>query len=153
MALRISQIFIICQFSKPDYFLKICETPRTTLPIIPCMQYIVCSTYCIMEINVTENINEFTFCWPFINFSSRNFHDLAITTSMIVSKPLSSRYYSLSVLTLQTHSWVHTHTHTHKHMVRSHQSYNCNDNVFVITSLGYQRGRLIPINHWCHPPA
>ena len=44
VALGVSQIFIICQFSKPVYFLKIWETPRATMPIIPCMQYIVYST-------------------------------------------------------------------------------------------------------------
>ena len=44
MALGVLQIFIKCQFSKPDYFLKICEISKATLPIIPCMQYIVYST-------------------------------------------------------------------------------------------------------------
>ena len=107
-------IYIIRQFNKPDCFLKISKTPRAT-PANNSMYAVYCSILLVELYNgksVWQKIfMNFTFCWPFLIFSSRIFHHLAITTSMIFRKPFITKV----LLKLLCLFWPSTYTHECTH--------------------------------------
>ena len=109
------------------------------------MHVVYCLWYCIMG-NWCDDRKHSS---PFTFFSSRTFHNIAMITSMIVTKYLLPRYYSSHFVCFD---FPHILTSAQASQIWLSHIFIYTGNTCVVTGLRHQRNYLIAVNHWCHPP-